>query len=285
MKRINDLLKTASVKLLQGGTENSAEEAIILFEYAGGPSKKEQILKGITDVDESTAERFLELIEKRLSGIPLQYILGEWDFCGNMFYVGEGVLIPRAETQLLADEADNYLSGRNNAKVLDLCAGTGCVGITVALHNPSAQVYMVEKSGLAFEYLKKNTDRYNLKNVHLVRGDIFEGVKIIDNIKDFDVLLSNPPYIATDELETLQTEVRHEPRLALDGGADGLDFYRAIGGLWLSVLKKGALVSLECGEDQTERLSALLSQCCENISVKKDFNGLPRTVTANYRGE
>lgn len=284
MKRINDLLKTASAKLLQNGIENSAEEAGILFEYAGVPRKKERILKEITAVDDNTADLFLELIEKRLSGTPLQYILGEWDFCGNMFYVGEGVLIPRAETQMLVDEADNFLSDRSNAMVLDLCAGTGCVGITAALHNPSAQVYLVEKSDLAFEYLKKNTDRYYLKNAHLVKSDIFDGPQVI-NIKDFDVLLSNPPYIATDELGTLQTEVRREPRLALDGGADGLDFYRAICELWMPVLKKGALVSFECGEDQTEQLSGLLSQYCENISVKKDFNGLPRTVTANYRGE
>ena len=285
MKRIKDLLKTASEKLSQNGIENSAEETGILFEYAGGPSKKERILSGVNDVDEDVSALFLELIEKRASGTPLQYILGEWDFYGNMFYVGEGVLIPRAETQMLVDEADNFPSDGNNAKVLDLCAGTGCVGITAALHNPSAQVYMVEKSDLAFGYLKKNTERYNLKNAHIIKGDIFNGVQIMDNPKDFDVLLSNPPYIATEELETLQAEVRQEPRLALDGGADGLDFYRAVCELWLPALKKGALVSLECGEDQTERLSALLSAYCENISVKTDFNGLPRTVTANYRGE
>lgn len=283
--RINDLLRTASEKLRRNGTENAGEEAEILFQHAGGPSKKDRIMNSVVYTDEKTAESFVNLIDERLSGKPLQYILGEWEFYGNLFYVGEGVLIPRAETEMLVDEADAYLSGKNGAKILDLCAGTGCVGITAALHNPSARVYMVEKSDLAFDCLKKNTELYNLKNVNLIKGDIFDGIKILDGISDFDVLLSNPPYIATKELETLQKEVRCEPCLALDGGADGLDFYRAICGLWLPVLKKGALVSLECGEDQTERLSALLSGCCENISVKKDFNGLPRTVTANYRGE
>ena len=285
MKRIDDLLRTASVKLSQNGVENSAEEARILFEHAGGPCKKEQILKNITAVDESTADAFSEFIEERLSGRPLQYILGEWDFYGNMFYVGEGVLIPRAETQILVEEADKYLFGKNGSMILDLCAGTGCVGITVALHNPSSQVYLIEKSDPAFEYLKKNAERYNLKNVHIIKGDIFDGTRIAGGIPDFDVLLSNPPYIATCELETLQDEVKSEPRLALDGGDDGLDFYRAICILWLPALKNGALVSLECGEDQTDDVCAMLSGYCENISVIKDFNGLPRTVTANYRGE
>ncbi|MBQ6265105.1 MAG: peptide chain release factor N(5)-glutamine methyltransferase [Clostridia bacterium] len=285
MKTINDLLKTASLRLLQNGAENSSEEARMLLESAGGPSKKEQIINGVTEVDDTVADLFSKFIEERLEGRPLQYILGEWDFYGNMFSVGEGVLIPRAETEILIDEADAYLKNFEGACVLDLCAGTGCVGITLALHNPSSRFYLIEKSDEAFVYLRKNASRYNLKNVSLVKGDIFEGAKIIDNKTGFGALISNPPYIPAGELETLQKEVKREPRLALDGGSDGLNFYRAICELWLPLLKKDALVCLECGENQTEEVGSLLSRNCENITVKKDFNGLPRTVTANYRGE
>ena len=285
MIKINSLLRSASLKLSQSGVDNPDEETRILFEFAGGPCKKEQILNGISETDENTAGRFSELLKERLSGRPLQYILGQWDFYGNPFYVGEGVLIPRAETEMLIDESDYFLKGTAGAKVLDLCSGTGCIGITAALHNPSAQVFAVEKSEDAFLWLEKNINKFNLSNIRPVRSDIFDGAGAIINSAPFDILLSNPPYIASDEIATLQKEVAAEPRTALDGGKDGLDFYRAIRTLWLPLLKKDALVCVECGEEQTDEVASLFSDCCDNISIKKDFNNLPRTVTANYRGE
>lgn len=285
LMRINDLLRTASEKLRRNGTENAGEEAEILFQHAGGPSKKDRIMKSVVYTDEKTAESFVNLVDERLSGKPLQYILGEWEFYGNLFYVGEGVLIPRAETEMLVDEEDAFLKNKRQANVLDLCAGTGCVGITAALHNPLSTVYAVEKYDSSFRFLEKNVAKFNLKNVHPIKRDIFDGVAITDAEIRYDVLLSNPPYIATDELKSLQKEVRFEPETALDGGVDGLDFYRAIYELWLPALKQGALVSLECGEDNADKVAGILSERCCDIEVKSDFNGLPRIVSAKYRGD
>ena len=225
--------------------------------------------------DEIKQAQFLEKINKRASGIPVQYVIGEWDFYGESFYVGDGVLIPRPETELLVDFAIEYLKDKINPVIIDLCAGSGCIGLTVARLVPEAKVYLIEKSDKAFGFLKKNKDNFSLDNVFIIQGDIFEGFDCFD-IPDCDLILSNPPYINSDEISSLQSEVHAEPITALDGGKDGLDFYRVITDKWLPYCK-GA-VAVECGEGQADDIKSLFTKQCSDVTSVFDFNKTERVV-------
>lgn len=216
-------------------------------------------------------------LEQRLSGRPLQYILGQWDFLSLRLKVGEGVLIPRADTELLCETAADRLRRVQNPHVLDLCAGSGCVGIGVASLLPCATVVEVEKSPQAFAFLQENIKRYPQYAVRAVQADILTDFDAVDG--SFDAILSNPPYIASAELDGLMREVQHEPRLALDGGADGLLFYRAILTHWLEKLKKGGFCAVEIGFDQGEQVNRLFGKFgLKNTRILKDYGGNDRVV-------
>lgn len=282
MKRADSLLKYGISVLKNSGIDNYSEESYMIFESASGISKKYLILYPDVLIDNSVVDSFEKKIFERVSGRPLQYILGEWDFFGNLFYVGEGVLIPRPETEMIVEQCDTFISSHKKSVIYDLCSGSGCIGITCAIHNPECEIYLFEKSEQAFGYLLKNVARYNLKNVHTVKCDIFEGVPSI--IPFPDVILSNPPYISTSEISFLQREVLREPTIALDGGYDGLDFYRAISNLWIPLINNG-FVALECGEDQTVDVAQIISKRCINIKIFNDFSNLPRVVSAEVRSD
>ena len=162
------------------------------------------------------------LLERRLLGEPLQYIIGMWEFYNLPFYVGEGVLIPREDTAVLIDTV-LQLNTASNPEIVDLCAGTGCIGIVLSKLIKGSNVTGVELSTKAYDYLEKNV-KLNNANITIANGDALT----YKHLKPIDFLVSNPPYIPTQDLDTLQLEVKKEPALALDGGADGLDFYRSI---------------------------------------------------------
>jgi release factor glutamine methyltransferase len=218
-------------------------------------------------------------VERRLSGEPLQYIIGEWDFYNCTFRVGEGVLIPRPETELLVDETLEFLKGRSDGEktVLDLCSGSGCIAISIAKNCPEAKVLAVEKSPAAFEFLKQNIILNQVK-VSAFNDDILEGCGHLTKGR-FDVIVSNPPYVRKSELETLQTEVLREPVEALDGGEDGLVFYRAIADRWLPLVRPGGLLIVECGEDQAEDVKSIFSAASDGaVYTLDDFAGIHRAV-------
>ncbi len=224
-----------------------------------------------------TVEALDAALEQRLSGRPLQYILGEWDFLSLRLKVGDGVLIPRADTELLCETAADRLRDIQNPRVLDLCAGSGCVGIGVASLLPSAQVVEVEKSPQAFAFLEENIKRYPQYAVQAVQADILTDFDAVNGT--FDAILSNPPYIATAELDGLMREVQYEPRLALDGGVDGLRFYRAILTHWLPKLRKSGFCAVEIGFDQGEQANRLFGEFgLKNTHVLKDCGGNDRVV-------
>ncbi len=218
-----------------------------------------------------------KLIERRKKGEPLQYIVGSWSFYGLEFAVGEGVLIPRPETELLVEYVLKELKNINNIVVYDLCSGSGCIGLTVAKIRPDADVYLFEKEDKAFEYTKKNAEKFNLKNVNLVKCDIFDFDFSLLPLAD--AIISNPPYIKTDEIPLLQTEVRHEPVSSLDGGIDGLDFYRCIASKWSKKLKKGGLIAMECGDGQSSDIISVFDSIKSEKNVVFDFNDIDRIVT------
>lgn len=275
---ISELEKLGSQKLRASGKENSDFDARCLLEFALNLNPTQYLLNRSEEVDSVCAEKFLSLVERRSNGEPLQYILGKWEFMGLPFYVGEGVLIPRPETEMLVEFALDFLKDKKNPVVIDLCSGSGCIAISVAKHLPNAKVYAVEKSDLAFPYLKKNIWLNCVFNISAVHGDIFDRT-LLSEIKP-NLILSNPPYIRSSEIASLQSEVRNEPSMALDGGEDGLVFYREIANGWLDRLGTGGAITVECAEDQTEDIIRMFSEKTQYAEAFNDLSGLPRTVTA-----
>lgn len=248
-----ELIKELASRLFEGGIESARFEAKQITEFA------------------ENREQAIELCEKRISGEPLQYLLGEWEFYGLPFYVGEGVLIPRADTETLVDAALEII-GDKPLRVADLCSGSGAVAIAVA-KNSSARVTALEKSEKAFGYLERNVIR-NGADVQCIAGDLFEDLE-----ESFDLILSNPPYIASSVVDTLSKEVKKEPRMALDGGTDGLDFYKRLTSYWKTRINAGGSLAVEIGYDQAESVVALFEQNgFEQIRVIKDLSGNNRVI-------
>lgn len=238
---------------------------------------RSRILSSNSPVTEDDILLVNSIIERRKAGEPLQYILGTWDFYDLTFFVGQGVLIPRPETEILVDFALDNLKDIKNPVIFDLCAGTGCIGLTIAKHMPEATVYLLEKQENAFEYLKKNADNLTLENVQLIKGDLF--TFDFDELPMADLIVSNPPYIPTTEIEELQKEVLSEPISALDGGNDGLDFYRCLADKWTSKVKKSGFMAFECGDNQSSDVIDIFNGKYVENNVIFDFNNIDRIVT------
>lgn len=275
---ISELLTSGAERLKAAGTDDAEYDARCLAEYALNCDYFALRLDFQKELDEKAVEKYFSLIERRLSGEPLQYILEEWEFMGLPFKVGEGVLIPRPETEILAEFAFDFLKKKNEPIVFDLCSGSGCIAISVAKFCPNSTVYAVEKSDAAFNYLIKNIELNGVKNVKAVKGDVFDKT-ILFGIAP-DLILSNPPYIRSSDIVGLQSEVKKEPITALDGGEDGYDFYRVIASDWIKQIKSGGAIVVECAEDQTEYISGLFSEHASDVKAYNDLSGLPRGVIA-----
>lgn len=275
---VNELYRQGAEMLDYAFVENAFFDARWLVEKALGINSTQFALKKDKEVSKKVEVEFLSLIRRRISGEPLQYILGEWEFMGYPFTVGEGVLIPRPETELLVDFAKDFLKDKKSPVVFDLCSGSGCIAISVAKLFPKAKVYAVEKSTEALGYLKKNVKLNKTKNVEIISGDIADR-RLLQGIVP-DLILSNPPYIKSEEILTLQKEVQREPSMALDGGADGLDFYKILASDWLSRLPKGGVMAVECGEAQAEDVSQLFFLAGGVTDTINDLSGIQRVVTA-----
>ena len=257
-------------------TDSPEFDSICIFEDLLGIPKSKIYFNDFLATDEqiSVVEN---IINSRKNGEPLQYILGKWDFYDLTFNVGEGVLIPRPETEALVDFALEKLKDIKSPVVYDLCAGSGCIGLTVAHHRKDATVYLLEKEIDALKYLKSNKEKYNLDNAYVIQGDLFN--VDFSQIPQADAILSNPPYIPTSEIEGLQKEVQFEPVTALDGGIDGLAFYRCLAEKWTSKVKKGGYIALECGEEQSFDIISLFNGKYSEKQVIYDFNNIDRIIT------
>ncbi|MBE6719989.1 MAG: peptide chain release factor N(5)-glutamine methyltransferase [Ruminococcaceae bacterium] len=217
-----------------------------------------------------------EPLLRLINGEPLQYVIGKWDFYNSTFFVGDGVLIPRPETEELVELALTVAKEYDSPIIYDLCAGTGCIGVSVAKELANSTVYCVEKSKEALKYLDKNA--YGVSNVSVVEGDITKSL----NLPAADIIISNPPYIKSGDIPSLQSEVGFEPSMALDGGEDGLAFYRAINSLAMDNLKSDGTLLLEIGNEQGKSVPEVLTNfaVCE---VKKDMYGNDRMIKAKFR--
>lgn len=224
---------------------------------------------------EITEEQYggmLKTAKKRAEGMPLQYIFGKWEFYGYEFFVGEGVLIPRPETELIIDIAVKNLN--KDSLILDLCSGSGCIPVAISKET-ACKAYAVELYDEAFSYLKRNI-LHNNADVTAIQGDAldnshFSGIT-------FDAIFSNPPYLTAEEMANLQREVRFEPETALFGGEDGLDFYRKLFSLWKCRLKKDGLFAVEVGDGQGEAVRTLMEQAGYSAEIIPDLQGIGRVV-------
>ena len=277
--KLKDLRKKIKADLLPYSSEDAEFEAdCIVADLLGVKNSALRIL-GETDINDEMVSRAELFARQRLNGEPLQYILGKWEFYGLDFFVGKGVLIPRPETELLIDTVREFTKGKNNISCFDLCSGSGCIGITVAKLFSGSDVTVLEKSDDALKYLLRNKAHNSADNVTVIQGDLFDGADLFAG-KKCDILLSNPPYIRSEVISSLQREVLSEPKMALDGGSDGLDFYRAIAEKWFCAVKPDGMVAVEIGEEQGNEVSEIFSKYFKTVNVIKDFSGNDRVVTA-----
>ena len=244
-------------------------EGRILFETLSENSLSDVL----THPEKEVEVDFLPYIKRVLRGEPIQYVLGRTEFMSLEFLVNPSVLIPRQDTELLVEWAIETLKGIHEPKILDLCTGSGCVGISVAKYT-NADVTMVDISKGAVETAKENA-RLNGVNAKVLEADAL----VYNEKRVFDMILSNPPYIATSVIETLENKVKnYEPRLALDGGKDGTDFYFAIAKNGFDMLKCGGFIGVEIGFDQGERVKNIFEGIYKNATVLKDLCGKDRVV-------
>ncbi len=262
-----------------GADIDSGFEAMQLLEAAGNISRERLLRDGNLPPPEGICAALEPLLTRRLSGEPLQYILGRWEFYGLPFSVGPGVLIPRPETEMLVDLALEEAKHLPHPTLLDLCSGSGCIPIAFGTHCPHARVLGVELSPLAMEWFQQNIVLNHAENVTTCAGDALDPPPLAAEHR-WQIITSNPPYIATPQLKSLQQEVLHEPVMALDGGKDGLDFYRKLPSLCCDLLTPGGLLLLEIGDDQGEAVPSLLRQAgyCQ-VTLYSDLAGHPRIVS------
>lgn len=237
-----------------------------------------------TPLTEEQAARLARLAALRFERRPLQYIEGKWGFLDFEVQVGEGVLIPRQDSEAICLKAIDLLKGQAAPAVLDLCAGSGCLGLAVKSRCPAARVTAVEKSAEALPWLQKNAAEalpgFDAAHpaLNVQQGDVFQWNKGQAE-GQFDLILANPPYLTAEEMRTLQPEVEFEPAMALDGGEDGLDFYRSISEKWKAALAPGGRLYFEVGIGQADAVLRIMrAQGFGDIQVVKDHNEIPRVV-------
>lgn len=264
-----DLLKKTNV-------ENPINQARIVLANVLQKSKEYILINENESLEEQTYNEFIEKIEKISSGIPLQYITKSQEFMGMEFFVDENVLIPQPDTEILVEEVLNIIDKKEDLEVLDMCTGSGAIAVSIAKYTNNCKVYAVDISGGALEVAKKNAIKNVVsEKINFINSNMFEN---IDCNKKFDIIVSNPPYIETDTIKQLGIQVQKEPKIALDGGVDGLDFYRNLALNSKKYLKKMGVIAMEIGYNQRKSVINLFKTEYENIYCKKDLSGNDRVI-------
>ncbi len=278
---IKEAFEFTKQQLIKAGVTDPAFDTIYLFEYVFGLTRTDIAVRGDSTADEDKLKLLKDCINRRVKNEPVQYIIGEWEFMGRTFKIGDGVLIPRDDTEVVV-RACMELGLADNISVVDLCSGSGIIAVTLRKHFANSTVYAVEKSDVAYSYLLKNCE-HNSADVKAIHADLY------DCVDDFaghslDLIVSNPPYIKAQEIPTLQREVQFEPTMALDGGEDGFDFYRGIIERYANKLKNGGYIAFEIGEGQFEYISELLKNSgFTDIRGYLDLGNTVRAMTAVYK--
>lgn len=293
--RLLDLLRKSTQSLEAAGIDDALPDAEMIVFHAVGMDRLDAYVNN-PEVKGSDSAKVRRLIQRRAKGEPVQYIIGHIEFLGLTIYVGKGVLIPRPETELLVQEVirtvqsskfkvqkletgiEQETSNREQFSFLDLCTGTGCIALSLAREFPAADVLGTDTSKEALVFAKKNAGTNNITNVTFLHGSLFEPVRG----RTFHVITANPPYIRKDELGTLQREIRDwEPAAALNGGPDGMVFYRQILSSAMEYLKPDGFIFLELGYDQADAVQKLAQgQRFTDIAIIKDYAGIGRMLKA-----
>ncbi len=275
------LLQHCEDRLAAAGVENAHAEARWLYEGVfSAPYTQENLLgKTALPVEGLAVDEMERLLQRRIAGEPLQYLLGEWEFYGRRFAVGKGVLIPRQDTETLIDCAAELYKNQDTSRLtaIDLCAGTGCIGIILEKELHFGTVSAVELYEEALGYLRENVRRHD-SCVQIRQGDVLDAACAAD-FPAADLIVSNPPYLTAADMQALQKEVMHEPQTALYGNADGLHFYRGIARIWKNKLKPGGVLLFEVGATQARQVGGfLLAEGFEIIQTRQDLCGTERAV-------
>jgi len=286
MNTYNDIYLDSRRKLRAAGVTASDLEARLIVSYASGKSREELLAASRFYVTDPKVQASVdEMVRRRLMGEPVAYIVGEWEFYGLPFTVNESVMIPRVDTELLAEVAINLMKRRGwQTRLLDLCAGSGCVGLAIAAHMPNCRIVLADISEQALAVCRVNMLRNNLsRQVTAIEVDVLETPPAL--LGAFDAIVCNPPYIPTRELAGLDVSVReHEPLTALDGGPDGLYLIRAIATNWPSLLKPAGYLAMECGAGQSEAVREILTDNgFQDIKTHNDTLGVERVVVGTLK--
>lgn len=274
---IAQLRRCGAEMLRAAGIENPVYEARLLLEHFCGVSHTDIILNREASVGSDGAEAFLSACERRAALEPLQYIIGFWEFMGLKFKVNESVLIPRADTETLVE----YILEKYKApvRILDMCCGSGCIGLSLKAFLPLADITLADISEEALSVARENAKALGLC-AKFVCADVMRGCEEYFDDESFDIIVSNPPYIKSADIPQLAREVLHEPHIALDGGEDGLKFYRALALYWERALEIGGEMIFEAGFDTSSDVYSLFLECGYSDVVKRrDINGVNRLVS------
>jgi release factor glutamine methyltransferase len=276
----NNLFLDTRARLKKAGVESAQLEAREIICFAADKSREQFYRDMSLYVSREMEQRVEDLVQRRLAGEPVAYIIGEWEFYGLSLDISRDVLIPRLDTELLAERG--ILKARESgegARVLDLCAGSGCVGLAIASNAPECRVVLGELSEGALRVCKQNVRRNELNaRVTCLSVNALENPS--STLWDFDAIVCNPPYIPTVDIEALDVSVRdYEPRMALDGGKDGLDYYRAIAAKWKPALRLGGTLIFEVGVGQAGAVEDILEENgYEDIKILPDTQNILRVV-------
>ena len=275
----NNLYLYIRQQLRKAGIEAATLEARELVCFGTGKSREELARDGGLYASPELERQVRSLVDRHLAGEPVAYLIGEWEFYGLPLDISPDVLIPRPDTEVLAGQAIEYIQTLGECRVLDLCAGSGCIGLAVASQVPQARVVLGEYSDAALKVCRQNIRRSGLSGrVVPIQADARE--KPERALGEFQCIVSNPPYIPHDDIAGLDTSVKdYEPHLALDGGEDGLDFYQTISGKWKDALVPGGRLYFEVGIGQADSVLRIMrAQGFGDIQVVKDLHGIPRVV-------
>lgn len=282
-KTYNEIYIEARKRVRETGDPAYSLEARLIVASAAGKTKEELLAGMSLYTSDEVESKVREMVDRRLRGEPVAYITGDWEFYGLPMWVSRDVLIPRVDTEVLAETAISALKGRKmDARVIDLCTGSGCVGCAIAKKLPGTRVVLADNSPQALEIAKRNLARNKLSaRVSCVETDALTTPPVM--LGSFDLLVCNPPYIPTGELEKLDSSVRdYEPMSALDGGEDGLDFYRGILRNWRGVVRSGGLMLFEVGAGQAEAVMAIMARAgLKNVGTVRDPQNIDRVVYGN----
>lgn len=292
MQSIRALIQSGESYLVERGVPNARRNVEWILSHALGCRNTELYMNGADVPEVAQVERFNAMLARRGRREPLQYVLETTEFMSLPFESRPGVFIPRPDTEILVETTETLLAGRDNARVCDLCCGSGAISIALA-RRAKARVVAVDMSPDAVSLTRRNADLNRVKDrVRIIKMDavrftdlyanVTEGERETSEFAPFDVIVSNPPYVPSDDLDRLPPEIRdHEPPLSLDGGRDGLDFYRAVIPRFGACLKAGGVVVLEIGDGQGADVSGLLRQAgYSRIAVHDDYTGCARVVSA-----